>query len=195
MTKFDRETALQEAKYLGLDFKGNISNIKLQEILAEAKGEPAPIEGDSPPPSPASKAAEPEETSETIQAIAEAAAGSLRNSVANAALDKARRRRKTIADARKRAFETRIVTLTNKDNRENDVMTTAYLSFENQHFGLSKLVPLDVPVELERALIEIAASTTMTMHKDEIVDGRRTGNKVPTTVKKFAISYSSRSPN
>lgn len=193
MSKFDRETALAEAKYLGVDFKGNISNIKLQELLAEAKGEPAPIEGDSPPSSPAVKKEEP--NSEDIQAIADVAAGTLRSQMHTAAMDKARRRRKIIGDARKRAFETRVVTITNKDNRENDVMTTAYLSFENQHFGLSKLVPLDVPVELERALIHIAASTTMTMHKDEIdSQGRRTGNKVPTTVKKYAVSYSSRQP-
>jgi hypothetical protein len=28
------------------------------------------------------------------------------------------------------------------------------------------------------------------MHKDEIKDGRRTGNKVTTMVKKYVISYS-----
>jgi len=29
----------------------------------------------------------------------------------------------------------------------------------------------------------------MTLHKDEIIDGKRTGNKVATRVKKYAISY------
>ncbi|MEE8599385.1 MAG: hypothetical protein V3S69_07780 [Dehalococcoidales bacterium] len=105
------------------------------------------------------------------------------------------RRRKIVAKARARAFKTHIVTLTNKDNRENDVMTTAHLGFENQYFGLSKNVPLDIPVELEQALIQIAAACTMTMHKDEIVDGKRTGNKVSVRVKKYAISYSRQDPS
>jgi hypothetical protein len=98
--------------------------------------------------------------------------------------------RRKIAEARKKAFKTHIVTLTNKDSRENDVMTTVNLSFENQYFGLSKIIPLGVPVELEKALIDIAESTRITLHKDEVVSGKRTGNKVPVSVKKFAISYS-----
>ena len=90
---------------------------------------------------------------------------------------------------KKRAFKTTVITLTNKDNRENDVVTTAYLSFENQYFGLSKIVPLDIPVELEAALIAIAERSMITLHKDEIIDGKRTGNKTPVRVKKYAISY------
>jgi len=86
-------------------------------------------------------------------------------------------------------MKTRIVTITNKDNRDNDFTTTASLSFENQFFGLAKNVPLDVPVELEQALIDIAESTIITHHKDEIVDGKRTGNKVPVSVKKYVVSY------
>jgi hypothetical protein len=86
-------------------------------------------------------------------------------------------------------MKTSIVTITNKDNRENDVMTSVYLSFENQYFGLSKQVPLDLPVELENSLIKIAEGVRITLHKDEVRDGRRTGNKIPTSVKKFAISY------
>ena len=98
--------------------------------------------------------------------------------------------RQNIAKAKKEAFATKIVTITNKDNRENSVVTTAPLSFENEHFGLAKNVPLDVPVELERALIEIAESTMMTQHKDEVKGNVRTGNKVAVRVKKYVVSYS-----
>lgn len=99
-------------------------------------------------------------------------------------------KRERIAKIKKAAMKMVVVTITNKDNRENDVMTTVFLSFENQYFGVAKHVPLDVPVEVEQALIDIAESTTMTLPKDEIVRGQRTGNKVAVTVKKFAVSYS-----
>lgn len=103
-------------------------------------------------------------------------------------------KRALIKAAKDRALVKSIVTITNKDNRENDVMTTVSLSFENEFFGLGREVPLDMPVVLEKALIEVAESTMMTLHRDEIVNGRRTGNKVPVTVKKFAVSYSKQQP-
>jgi hypothetical protein len=90
---------------------------------------------------------------------------------------------------------TQIVTITNKDPRENDVVTTAFLSFENQYFGKARNVPLDIPVELEVALISIAEGCIMTMHKDEVVNNRRTGNKITQRVKKYAVSYSQRQPS
>lgn len=97
--------------------------------------------------------------------------------------------RKMVLEAKTAAMATRIVTISNNDKRENDVMTTAYLSMENQHFAVSKYVPLDVPIELEECLIEVARTTYITLHKDEIIDGRRTGNKIPVSTRKFNISY------
>ncbi len=97
--------------------------------------------------------------------------------------------REMILEAKKAAMETKIVTISSTDKRDNDVVTSVYLSVENQHFGIAKYVPLDVPVELEVCLIEIAKSTYITLHKDEVIDGRRTGNKVPQSVRKFTISY------
>ncbi len=173
----NREDMIAEATDFGLEFKGNISNIKLAEILAEFKGEPAPL-AETPPPGPAVKAeAEPEQ-----EATQDTVVKTLAQKVYQA-------KRNKIAVAKKKAMAKTIVTITNKDNRENDVMTTAFLSFENQHFGMAKNVPLDIPVELEFALIDIAERCMMTMHKDEIVKGRRTGNKVTVRVKKYAISY------
>ena len=98
-------------------------------------------------------------------------------------------KRQRIVKAKQRALKMQIVTITNKDNRENDMMTTASLSFENEFFGISRSVPLDVAVEIETALVEIAEGTMMTLHKDEIINGRRTGNKTAVSVKKFAVSY------
>ena len=162
----ERSELMEEATELGVTFPKSIKTTTLQALVAEEKGEPVPVE-ESAPAGPAVKAEKPQADPTSPLEI----------------------RRKRIRDAKAAAFATTVVTITNKDNRENDVMTTAYLSFENQFFGLSKLVPLDVPVELEQGLINVAESTNITLHKDEIVSGRRTGNKIPVTVKKFAISY------
>lgn len=177
----ERTVLLEQANELGLDFHSNIPTPKLIALIAEAKGEPPAVDEIAPAsPKENPGATDPEEQDSESEVASEAK---------EKVLSKYAAKRLRIAEAKGKAFKTRVVTITNKDNRENDIMTTVYLSFENQHFGLSKVVPLDVPVELENALIQIAASTVMTLHKDEIVDGRRTGNKVPMRVKKFAISY------
>ncbi|MCP4487729.1 MAG: hypothetical protein GY820_10495 [Gammaproteobacteria bacterium] len=183
-----REDLIAEATDLGLEFKGNISNVKLEELIQNF-GEPPAVE-EFAPPSPATKPDPESEDLDPLTAKGPSAARTPQEMI----MEKDRRKRQAVAKAKKRAMETSVVTITSKDNRENDVTTTAYLSFENQYFGMSKNVPLDVPVELERALIEIAASCTMTLHKDLVVAGRRTGNKVPVTVKKYAISYSRQDP-
>ena len=101
--------------------------------------------------------------------------------------------REIVAEARKQAFTTRVVTITNKDSRESDVASAAYLSCQNEYFELSKAVPLDVAVELEQCLIDVALSTNITLHRSEIVNGRDTGNKVPVSVKKYTISFADNS--
>ena len=177
----ERQDLLAEANDLEIEFKGNISNVKLKALVAEAKGEPPPV-NETPPPSPKAK---PEPETDDSEVDIEEGLSPARK----VAKHRYQVKRERISNAKKAAFKTQVVTLTNKDNRENDVMTTAFLGFENQHFGLSKLVPLDIPVQLETALIQIAAATTMTLHKDEIIDGKRTGNKKAIRVKKYAISY------
>lgn len=97
--------------------------------------------------------------------------------------------REMIGEAKKQAMKTSVVTISSNDKRDNDSMTVAYLGFENQYFGVSKLVPLDIPVQLEEALINIAKTTVVTLHKDEIKNGRRTGNKVPVRARKLSVSY------
>lgn len=178
----ERQDLMTEATDLGIEFKGNISNIALKKLIQDFPTEPAPVV-EAAPPSPAVKA-EPE-----IPEIPE------RGSARDIVMAKKKRRRAIIAAAKKRAFETRIVTLTNKDVRENSVVSTAYLAFENQYFGLAKNVPLDVPVELERSLIEIASGCKIPLHRDEMdKNGRRTGNKITVSVPKYVISYSTQKP-
>jgi hypothetical protein len=199
----DREDLMKQAEKLGLDFPKNIPSEKLSRMVDDALENKEESTEET-------NTEEYELTAEELEAeAAEEAAlekAAKEEAAAQVELQKAMQKteeenagrkpskkimlRRKIAEARKKAFKTHIVTLTNKDSRENDVMTTVNLSFENQYFGLSKIVPLDVPVELEKALIDIAESTRITLHKDEIVAGKRTGNKVPVSVKKFAISYS-----
>jgi hypothetical protein len=176
----EREDLLNEANNLGLQFQPNVPSKKLKAAIDEAKGLPPEVEEEVPA-SPAMKAPE-EETEEVSTKSPEVAKK-------GTPLSDYEVKRRRIAAAKKRAFETKVVTLTNKDSRENDVMTTAYLSFENQYFSKSRVVPLDIPVELEVALIKIAEKSTMTLHKDEVKGGKRTGNKVPVRVKKYAVSY------
>jgi len=192
MSKFNREEMVAEATDLGLDFKGNISNLKLAELLADFKGEPPPVE-EAAPAGPAVKAEEPSlaDDLESQDAILTSA-----KDIAKARVhDKYQRKRAQIAAAKKKAFKTQIVTITSKDTRENDVVTTAFLSVQNQYFKVARSVPLDIPVELEQCLINNAESALITLHKDEVVNGRRTGNKQTMRVKKYAISYSGRTPD
>ncbi len=168
----ERTELLAKADELKLNYAKNISTLKLEELVIEAMEK-----GTNPPSVDESEFAAPKED---LPAVPKA----------ESRLSTLELRRKAIQTAKEKALTTHIVTVTNRDNRENDFMTTAYLSFENQYFGLSKLVPLDVPIELEQALIDVAESALIPLHKDEIVAGKRTGNKVTVRVKKFAISYS-----
>ncbi len=196
---------LDEANDLGLQFPGNISNVKLTELLAESKGEPTPIFEDAPK-SPAVKAEPTDEDSDTsdkeilaeiarLQALLQVTDVVVVNHGRTPQQVVAGDRRKMVAKARIKAFRKHIVTITNRDPRENDKVTTAYLAFENQYFGIARSVPLDIQVELEEALIQIAACCTMPQHRDEIINNKRTGNKITIKVKKYVISYSNKTPN
>lgn len=183
----EREDMIAEATDLGIEFKGNISNVKLAAKLAEFKGEPEPLQ-ESAPSGPAVKEEAPLEEQEDTMSAVEIVRKRQREVFA--------RKRKMIADAKAKAMKTKVVTLTNKDARENDVVTTAYLSVQNQYFAVARNVPLDMPVELEVCLINLAENAMITMHRDEIdSNGRRTGNKVTARVKKYAVSYSPIDPS
>lgn len=200
----DRDELMKQAEELGLDFPKNIPSEKLSrmvdnallseenETTAQSNEEDEELTDEEMKAEKDEKAAIEKDAKEEAEAVVELQKSMKKTEKEDTDRKPSKRMlmRRKIAEARKKAFKTHIVTLTNKDSRENDVMTTVNLSFENQYFGLSKIIPLDVPVELEKALIDIAESTRITLHKDEVVSGKRTGNKVPVSVKKFAISYS-----
>lgn len=171
----ERQELLEQANEMGLDFHTNIPNVKLKALIADSQNPAveAPVQATEEP------------VVDPVAAMAKEAAA--KNKPIPPKKDNSLRER--IRVSKGKAMKLSVVTITNKDNRENDVMTTAPLSFENQYFGLARNVPLDIPVELEQGLIEVAESVMMTLHKDEIIQGKRTGNKVPVTVKKYAVSY------
>lgn len=94
-----------------------------------------------------------------------------------------------VASVKKEAFKTRVVTITSNDKRDNDVTNAVMLTCENQFFSLSKVVPLNVPVELEQCLIDSAKDVRIPIHSDEVINGRRTGNAKVELVNKYNISF------
>lgn len=97
--------------------------------------------------------------------------------------------RKKIAAAKARALKTRVVTVINNDIRESSVLTADYFSFENQHFGKSLIVPFNIATELPQCIIDTINSAYITQHVDEVIGGKRTGNKIPRSVRKYTVSY------
>jgi hypothetical protein len=166
MSDKNYQDLLDEAKELGLAFKGRISKEKLITLIDEHKMNQTI--GDS------------EEATENLGD--EQVKVSTREQPAKSIPQ-------LVKEAKKRAFSKRVVTLTSNDKRDNDIVTTEPLMFENQYFSLSRIVPLDVPAELEQCLIDIAKECTIILHVDEVVNGKRTGNKMPKHVKKFTVSY------
>ena len=152
---------------LGIEFKGNPKKAELESLIEEH------YESQS-----AGDLVKVQEEEEVKETTVKPAVKGLKKNI-----------NKVVAKAKEDAMKTKVVTISSIDKRTSDLETTAYLGFENQYFGLSKLVPLDTPIELEVCLIEIAKTTEILTHVDEIVNGKRTGNKVPKKVKKYNVSF------
>lgn len=176
----ERQTLIAKAQELGVDFPKTAKNTAIAALIAEAESEIVRPEADES--APIIEEAVVEEAP-TVKKVTTKKSGPTQSQEAIPGS------RGFIAAAKKRAMATSIVTINNKDPRENNVATSVFLSMENQHFSIAKQVPLDTPVELEQCLINTAKGVTMTLHKDEIVNGQRTGNRTPVTVKKYTISY------
>lgn len=157
-----------EADVLGLEYNKNIGATKLSEKIeayyeSQAAGDSVKVQSEEKEEE-APKKANGKETDE-------------------------QRKRRKVMEAKNAAMKLRRVTITNNDTRENGVLTADYFGFENQHFGKSLLVPFNIPCELPQCILNVINSTYVTLHTDEIVDGKRTGNKVPKSMKKYNISY------
>lgn len=161
-----------EADVLGIEYNKNIGASKLNEKVeayyeSQAAGDSVKVQ------------AEPEAVKEVKKSSGKE----------ETEAERVVRKRTEVMDAKTKAFKTRVVTITNNDPRENSVITADYFGFENQHFGKSLLVPFNVPVELPQGIIEVIKSTPMTIPTDEIIGGRRTGNKIASQARKYNISY------
>ena len=97
--------------------------------------------------------------------------------------------RRIVAKAKEDALKLVRVTVINNDPVESAVMQADYVGFENQYFGKSVLVPFNVECELYQGIINVLEQTPMTIHEDEYINGRRTGNKVPRVARKYSVSY------
>ena len=94
-----------------------------------------------------------------------------------------------VAKARAAAFKTRVVTITSNDKRDSNVETTVIATCENQYFGLTKILPLNVPIEVEQCLIDTLKEIKIPLHVPETINGRQTGNSVLSETNKYNISY------
>ncbi len=94
-----------------------------------------------------------------------------------------------VAEAKKKAMKKRIVTIIYNDKRDNDQVNTAFLTCENQFFALSKVVPLNIPVELEQCLIDTAKEAKILLHVPYVKDGVNTGVCKYRFINKYSVSY------
>lgn len=95
-----------------------------------------------------------------------------------------------VSKVREEAFKTRKVTITYNDKRDNNEVNSAYLTCENMYFSISKLVPLDTPVELEQCLINTAKEARISVHRPDIVKGVQNVKRIRTVyAPKYTVSY------
>ena len=165
------EELKQEATELGISFNQNIGVDKLQAKIDEFYKS--------------------QETSgnEIMQAVAkqEAAEKSEEKSAVNGkpsnksvALDK------YIVEAEAAARKTRVVIITDNDQRENNQTTVAVVNCSNVHFDLgTAYIPLNVPVEVKVGHINVLRETEIPLH----VKDPKTGLNSLAIRPRYAIAY------
>lgn len=174
----------EEATALGISFKGNTSKSELAAMIEdfyenEASESKVKVRDDLAP--------EVDEDEEEVENTLELPNRIMKRvNKINGAKSKDLALKALVAKAKEEAFKKRVVTISSNDTRDNQHVTAVPLFFENQYFALDRIVPLNIPVELEQCLIDIAKSTTIAIHKREHNNG-----KIGKTVyaKKFNISY------
>lgn len=93
------------------------------------------------------------------------------------------------AEVRAKAFKKKVVTISYNDVRDNAETTSIYLTCENQYFAISRFIPLNIPVEIEQCLIDVAGEATFLSHVPEVINGKRTGNSTYRQLKKYNINF------
>lgn len=84
------------------------------------------------------------------------------------------------------AKKTRIVTITDNDQRENNQTTVAVVNCSNIYFDLgTAYIPLNIPVEIKQGHLNVLSETEIPLH----VKDPKTNLSTLTMRKRFAISY------
>lgn len=94
-----------------------------------------------------------------------------------------------VAEAKEKAFKKRKVVISSNDTRTNNVESAIVAFCENKYFKLDKIVPLNIPCELEQCLIDTLKDVMIPTHTPEIKNGKNTGNSKMTMIRKYNISY------
>ena len=93
------------------------------------------------------------------------------------------------AKAEAEARKTRIVTITDNDQRENNQTTVAVVNCSNLYFDLgTAYIPLNVPVEVRQGHINVLLETEIPLH----VKDPKTGLSTLAMRKRYAVSYEDR---
>ncbi len=165
------EELKQEAKDLGVEFSPNIGEKKLQEKIDAyyESQETSTIVVD-------------EEPEEVVEEATEAKG----NDKGGLPKDPKRRMAMIAKELEAKARVTHIVTITDNDQRENNLTTTVSVNCGNGHFELgTKRIPLNVPVELEQGFIDVLKEIKIPMH----VTDQRTGLGKTVLRNRYSLNY------
>ena len=160
-----------EATELNLEFSGNVSKDALEKLIKEATidehvviDEPESIDKEE-------IIDEPVIVDEPISAAK-----------APVALTRGQK----AARAKKRAFTTKVVTITDNDSRENSYTSTVPVSCSNEYFDLPTMrIPLNVPVEVAQGYLNVLDEIEIPHH---VVS--KGGGTVTSSRKRYAIANS-----
>lgn len=72
-----------------------------------------------------------------------------------------------INKAREAAFTLKKVIIVLNDPNQSGSVSTSYISCDNQYFSLAKLVPLNIPIDLEQCLIATARDARIPLHQQK----------------------------
>ena len=149
----------QEAKDLGIEFSANIGKVKLQEkIDAHYKAQESDI------------------------VVAKEDADDMSpEEIANEAS-----KAQSIADRKKEAYKTRVVTIIDNDQRVNGQTTTCIVNCSNMYFDLGTIIlPLNMPVEVRQGHLNVLKELTIPQHVKDPKTSLSTVKLVP----RYTISY------
>lgn len=102
------------------------------------------------------------------------------------AVKKSRTIREMAAEAKAKAMVRHVVTITDNDQRENNLTSVVSVTCGNEYFDLgTKRIPLNIPVELEQGFIDVLTEIIYPMH---VID-HKTGQSVRSLRRRYSIAF------